>query len=95
MKTAYELAMERLRKNDREAGIEERMLTDAQKAEIAEVRRVYKARIAQEEVMVESKLRTTHDPAERDVLQSQLRHQRERLMSEQEAKIEKIRQQTA
>ncbi len=94
MKTAYELAMERLRKNDREAGIEERTLTDEQKAEIAEVRRVYKAKIAQEEVMVESKLRATPDPAERETLQSHLRHERERLTSEQEAKIEKIRQRT-
>lgn len=92
MKTAYELAMERLRKQDREAGIEERALTDDQKAEIAEVRRVYKARIAQEEVMFESKLRSTMDPGEAETLQLQLRHERERLSSEQEAKIEKIRQ---
>jgi len=92
MKTAYELAMERLRKQDSDAGIEERTLTDEQKAEIAEVRRVYKARIAQEEVMFESKLRTTPDPGERETLQLQLRHERERLTAEQEAKIEKIRQ---
>ena len=92
MKTAYELAMERLRKQDREAGIEERTLTDDQKAEIAEVRRVYKAKIAQEEVMFESKLRATLDPGEHETLQLQLRHERERLTSEQEAKIEKIRQ---
>ena len=92
MKTSYELAMERLRKQDREAGIEERALTDDQKAEIGEVRRVYKARIAQEEVMFESKLRSTMDPGERETLQLQLRHERERLTSEQEAKIEKIRQ---
>ena len=59
MKTAYELAMERLRKQDHEAGIETRTVTDEQKAEIAEVRRVYKARIAQEEVMFASKLRNS------------------------------------
>jgi hypothetical protein len=92
MKTAYELAMERLRQSDREAGIETRTLTDEQKAEIAEVRRVYKARIAQEEVMVESKLRASTDPAERELLQQQLRHERERLTGEQEAKIDRIRQ---
>ena len=50
-------------------GIEERALTDDQKAEIGEVRRVYKARIAQEEVMFESKLRSTMDPGERETLQ--------------------------
>ena len=92
MKTAYELAMERLRKQDQEAGIETRTLTDEQKAEIAEVRRVYKARIAQEEVMFASKLRNTVDPGERDTLQLQLRHERGRLTSEQETKIDKIRQ---
>jgi hypothetical protein len=92
MKTAYELAMERLRKQDQEAGIEARTLTDEQKAEIAEVRRVYKARIAQEEVMFASKLRNTVDPGERDTLQLQLRHERGRLTSEQETKIDKIRQ---
>jgi hypothetical protein len=92
MKTAYELAMERLRKQDQEAGIEARTLTDEQKAEIAEVRRVYKARIAQEEVMFASKLRNTVDPGERDTLQLQLRHERQRLTSEQETKIDKIRQ---
>ena len=92
MKTAYELAMERLRKQDQEAGIEARTVTDEQKAEIAEVRRVYKARIAQEEVMFGSQLRNTVDPGERDTLQLQLRHERERLTSEQETKIDKIRQ---
>lgn len=92
MKTAYELAMERLRKQDKEDGVEERPLTDAQKAEIAEVRSVYKAKIAQEEVMLDARLRTTADPAERDVIRQQLRRERERLTAEQEAKIEKIRQ---
>ena len=94
MKTAYELAMERLRKSDREAGVEERPLTDQQKAQIAEVRSLYKAKIAQEEVMHESRLRTTVDPAERDLLQQLLRRERERLTSEQDAKIEKIRRGT-
>ena len=91
MKTAYELAMERLRKSDQEAGIEERPLTDAQKAAIAEARSFYKAKIAQEEVMHDSKLRASVDPAERDLLQQQLRRERERLTSERDAKIEKIR----
>ncbi len=35
-KTAYELAMERLRRKDREEGVVERPLTDAQKAAITE-----------------------------------------------------------
>ena len=37
-KSAYELAMERLRKKDAESGAESRPLTDEQRAAIAEVR---------------------------------------------------------
>ena len=91
MKTAYELAMERLRKSDLEAGIEEHPLTGAQKAAIAEVRSIYKAKVAQEEVMHESKLRETFDPVERDLLLQQFRRERDHLTSEQDSKIEKIR----
>lgn len=91
MKTAYELAMERLRKSDEAAGIETRPLTDRQKAEIAEVRSVYKAKIAQEEVLHDSKLRATFDPAERDALEQQLRRERARLTADRDAKIETIR----
>lgn len=91
MKTAYELAMERLKKNDEAAGIETRPLTDEQKAEITEVRSVYKAKIAQEEVLHDSNLRATLDPAEREVLQQRLRRERERLTADRDAKIERIR----
>jgi len=38
MKTAYELAMERLKKKDADAGIESTPVTDAQKTQIAEIR---------------------------------------------------------
>ncbi len=40
-KSAYELAMERLRKKDQEAGEDDRPLTDEQKSAIAEVRSFY------------------------------------------------------
>ena len=39
-KSAYELAMERLRRKDREGGTVEQPLTEAQKAAIAEARRM-------------------------------------------------------
>jgi len=65
MKSAYELAMERLRKNDEEAGVERRPVTDAQKAAIAEIRNFYEAKIAEVEVLHQGRLRTTMDPAER------------------------------
>ena len=50
-KSAYELAMERLRQKDREAGVAERPLTDAQKAAIAEARQIYQARMAEREIL--------------------------------------------
>jgi hypothetical protein len=50
-KSAYEVAMARLRQKDQEAGAVEAPLTEAQKAAIAEVRQVYAARRAQAEIM--------------------------------------------
>jgi hypothetical protein len=91
LKSTYELAMERLRKRDEEAGIEQRPLTDHQKSAIAEVRNFYHAKIAEQEVLHQSRLRKTVDPAEREALDREFRHDRERLASERDAKIEKIR----
>ena len=50
-KSALELAMERLKKQDADHGISERSLTDDQKSEIAEVRKTYGAKLAQEEIL--------------------------------------------
>ena len=85
--------MERLRKGDEKAGVSSRPLTDAQKAAIAEVRNFYLAKIAEQEVLHQSSLRKTMDPSEREVLEERWRRERERLSSEREAKIEKIRAQ--
>jgi hypothetical protein len=91
MKTAYELAMERLRTQDEQAGVVDRRLTEAQKAAIAEVRNFYEAKMAEQDVLQQSRLRRTFDPAERDVIEGGFRRDRERLVAERDAKIEKIR----
>jgi hypothetical protein len=91
LKTSVELAMERLARKDADAGIESTPLTDAQKAAIAEARNFYDSKIAEREVLHQSKLRTTHDPAEREQLQLEYRRDRERLTSDREAKIAKLR----
>ena len=91
MKSAYELAMERLRKSDAEAGIESHPVTDAQKAAIAEVRNFYEAKIAEQQVLHHSRLNTMVDPAQRATLEEDYRRDRERLASERDAKIERIR----
>jgi hypothetical protein len=91
LKSALELAMERLRKSDRDAGIESKPLTDAQKAAIAEARNFCEAKLAEREVLHHSKLRRVIDPAERDALDQEYRRDRERLISERDAKIERVR----
>ena len=91
LKSAYELAMERLRKRDDEAGVAPQPLTDGQKAAIAEVRTYYQAKIAEHEVLQQATLRKTYDPAAREALEAELRRDRERLASERDAKIERIR----
>lgn len=91
LKSAYELAMERLEKSDRDAGIERRPPTDAQKAAIAEVRNFYEAKMAEQQVLYESRFREALDPQVLQALEDEYRHDRERLASERDAKIEKIR----
>jgi len=90
-KSAYELAMERLRSRDAEAGIEQKSLTDQQKATIAEIRNFYQAKLAELEVLHHGKLKTVLDPEERAARESEYRRDRERLNSERDAKIEKAR----
>lgn len=90
-KTAFELAMERLRRKDEEAGVVERPLTEAQKAEIADVRNVYQARIAQLEVMHASAMAGTFDPAAREEIEAGYRRERDRMVRERDEKIEAIR----
>jgi hypothetical protein len=90
-KSSFELAMERLKKKDAEQGIVERPLTDEQRAEIAEVRNLYEARLAQAEVMHRSAVMKTIDPAELATIEENYRRERERLSSERESKINRIR----
>jgi hypothetical protein len=91
LKSALELALERLAKKDADAGVESRPVSDAQKAAIAEARNFYDAKIAEQEVLHQSKMRATFDPAVRETLAQEYRRDRERLASERDNKIEKIR----
>ena len=90
-KSAFEIAMERLRHKDAEEGVERRVPTDQQRAAIAEVRNLYGAKLAQEEVMHASALRQTFDSAKGAELDDAYRRDCERLVSERDAKIERIR----
>ena len=91
MKTAYELAMERLRKQQPLV-----KLTDEQKKEIAELDAKYKARIAEREITIQSQITRAAqegDFARMQELEQELAAERRKLQAELEEKKERIRQQ--
>jgi hypothetical protein len=92
MKSAYELAMERLQTKDQEAGVERRPVTDEQKVAIAEIRNFYEAKLAEVDVLHQGKSQMLVDPAEREARDEEYRRDRARLVSERDSKVEKIRQ---
>ena len=85
--------MARLKKQDAEQGVSERFLTDDQKQEIAEVRKTYGAKLAQEEILFKSKTRVYIEPDTRREIEEHYRRDVERLNHERDRKIEKIREQ--
>jgi hypothetical protein len=91
-KSAYEIAMARLRKKDKDEGVLEQKVTDEQKAAIGELRRVYEAKLAEREILHRSKLQRALDPAAFEILEEEYRRDRERLTSERDRKIEQARQ---
>ena len=92
LKSSFDLAMERLRRTDKEKGIERRPVTDAQKAAIAEIRNLYESRLAEIEVLHQGRLKVMPDPDGRAALEEEYRRDRERLTSERDAKVEKARE---
>jgi tRNA splicing endonuclease len=92
-KSSYEIAMERLRKKDQDAGVEERSLSDEQRAAIADVRRVYEAKLAEREILHKSTLRKAEgaEPEALEALEAEYRRDRERLVSERDRKIDEAR----
>ena len=95
LKSSFELAMERLRQKDAEAGVTTRPLSDTDKARIAEIRSVYEAKIAEAEVMHQSRIQKMFDPAGREALEAQFRADKERLVTERERKIQETRDGTS
>ena len=90
-KSALELAMERLRKKDKEAGVDAAPVTDAQRAAIAEARSVSEAKLAEREILFKSKMAIIREPEAREVLEQEYRRDRERITSDRDRKIEEIR----
>ena len=89
MKSAYELAMERL-----EQSAPQKKLTDEQKAQIAEIESKFKAKIAEREVFLQGlidKANEAGNMAELSELQEQMTREMERLNCESEGAKEKVR----
>ncbi len=92
-KSALDIVMERLRKKDAEAGVEQHSLTDAQRAAIAEARSVYDAQVAERRIMHRSTVAGVFDPAELEERESELRRDLDRFEREREEKVKRIRAQ--
>ncbi len=89
MKSAYELAMERLQKTSPSFS-----LTDEQKKELAEVDSKYRAKIAEKELFLKEQIRKAQIEGKiEDVqsLQKQLSSEVRQLQEECEARKEKLR----
>jgi hypothetical protein len=89
MKSAYELAMERLEKASPSAS-----LTEDQKKEIADVDSLYRSKIAEKEVFLKDQIRKAQSAGnleEAESLEKQLVTEIRRLQEDCEAKKEKLR----
>jgi hypothetical protein len=89
MKSAYELAMERLEKTKPSVS-----LTDEQKAQIAEIDSSYRAKIAEKELFLKDQIRTARgggNHGEAESLEKQLAIEIRRLQEDCEEKKEKLR----
>ena len=90
MKSAYELAMERLEKASPSLS-----LTEDQKREIAEVDSVHRAKIAEKELFLKGQIQKAQAAGkleEVESLEKQLASEIRRLQNECEAKKEKLRE---
>ncbi len=89
MKSAYELAMERLQKTAPSV-----TLTDEQKAQIADVDSSYRAKIAEKELFLKDQIRDArrkNEFGEAETLEKQLSVELRRLQEDCEEKKEKLR----
>jgi hypothetical protein len=90
-KSAFEIAMERLRKKDADEGLQERPVTKDQRDAIAEARKVCEAKLAEREILYHSALRKTEDPEARAALELEYRRERERIQADRDRKLAEIR----
>ncbi len=91
MKSAYELAMERLAKSDPSAG---KPLTPEQKSRLADIDRVYQGKTAEREIFLQKQLNealAAGNAEEADKIRQQLANEKARLQEEREAEKDRVR----
>jgi hypothetical protein len=91
MKSAYELAMERLAKSD---PTNSAPLTNAQKERLAEIDRVYKGKLAEREIFLRKQLDeafAAQKLEDAEKIKQQMTSERARLEEEREAEKESVR----
>jgi len=91
MKSAYELAMERLAKADPDSG---RALTAEQKQRLAEIDKVYQGKLAEREIFLKQKLNDAlagQQFDEADKIREQIAREKSRLEEEREDEKERVR----
>ena len=91
-KTAVELAMEKLAKQDESEGTGSRSLTEDQKDAIAEARRDCEARTAECRILHEASSPSTLEPDARRELESNYQRDLARLVNDRDRKVQKILQ---
>ena len=90
MKSAYELALERLEKQGIERPREE-ALSEAERERVAEARRRAEAKIAELEILHRDRLAKLADPAKREEEERDFRHERGRVEEARDREIVRIR----
>jgi hypothetical protein len=90
MKSAYELALERLEKQGIERPREEG-LSGEMKEQVAEIRRQTEAKLAELEILHRDSLRKSMDPAKRQEAEEDYVRERRRLEEDRDRKIAKLR----
>ncbi len=90
MKSAYELALERLESQGIERPRED-TFSAAQRQEVAEIRQRAKAKIAELEILHQEQLAKVVDPAQRDEEIGNFWREKQRIEADRDRKIERLR----
>lgn len=91
MKTAYELALERMEQRGIERPRAE-ALSDAEREQMAEIRRKAEAKVAELEILHKDRLAKIDDPLKRKQEQEEFEIERQRVEDDRDRKIAQLRE---